>query len=1315
MLNFVMILTFNSMKSQFTLTVILLSLLTGISSYAQVPDRFKKLNTAIDNQGYWRKAAELGLTRLNPMNSAPPAVYTGSGIRAVSVITEDSPDVVIITGNTAQSENSVFVNPQDANNPLNSNNSSTQPGGGMTFYGSDYLYSFDEGLTWQGSVQGAGGTNQGDPTTAIGLNGRYYIGYINNGMGQGVSYSDNQGATWTPVTVSSGGGNTLDKNHMWIDNSPTSPYEGTLYDAWTPFGGPNDSEIELSRSTNDGQSWSTPVKISAGANAGYLCQGVNINTGPNGEVYAVFCIYDNWPSDEDAIGMARSFDGGQTWESFRIITNIRGIRSTGTGKNMRVNAFPVMTCDISSGPNRGNIYVTWTNVGVPGVNTGYDVDVYMIRSEDNGDTWSEPVRVNQDPQGAGKKHYFGWITCDPATGTLSMIFYDDRNVSSSQVEVFCANSIDAGDTWEDFKVSDVAFSPSPLPGYASQYFGDYLGISARNGKVYPVWTDNRSGTALAYTSPYVTSTMMPPTALNAQLNDETGQVNLTWTHEAGPTFDHYNIYRGFSLIGTTVLPIYSDMLPGYGSYRYQVTAVYIIEGESAPAIADVQWGDAQAETDPASIEVFVLPESTSSFIMDLANTGELPLEYTSTFSLPGNAREAGLAYCTGIGGCGGEGIAGVVYGDVSNFSECNSYSDYSDLSHMVSLGDSFDITVQNITNMYSEDVCGIWVDWNGNESFLDDGAITVSGSPGPGPYTATITVPDNAANGEVRMRIRIRRGGTLSPCGSAPNGEVEDYSLNVLGWVTANPREGEIDAGETQPVTFDFNSAGLALGTYLAHFTIISNDPDNGELVVPVTMHVDNAAVTITSDKDSLCLGSSTTLHANITGGSGNFTYSWTSDPAGFVSDDPDPVIEPTVTTTYFVEATDGNIILSDQITITVLAIPDLNLGNDLFACVNDEVVLDAGAGFQQYFWSTGETAQSITVTDPGSYWVTVLNENECAATDTVNVIFNPLPEISLGPDQQFCQGTTVMLSAGTGFQSYLWNTGASSYYINAGEPGEYWVEVTDDNGCRNRDTITLAVLPLPEVDLGEDRIFCEGTTVLLTPGSGYEGYLWSNGATSASIDAGLPGDYWVEITDETGCKNTDTVTLIMDPLPLAPQITSGPQSVDLYVILVSDYTLAESAYADSYEWNISPAAAGSVDGNGTTARVTWNTGFTGTADITAKGVNDCGNGNDSQVYSVSVYSSQGIGESGAISSVKLFPNPNEGNFVLEMNSKEEQELIFSVASAGGNKVLETGEKLGKGVIKKSFNLSAQPAGTYYITISDKENKILGRLQVVIK
>ena len=68
-----------------------------------------------------------------------------------------------------------------------------------------------------------------------------------------------------------------DKNHMWIDNSPTNSYEGNLYVAWTDFGGTDDAEIKINRSTNDGLNWSTPLNISSAINAGSHNQGVNIS------------------------------------------------------------------------------------------------------------------------------------------------------------------------------------------------------------------------------------------------------------------------------------------------------------------------------------------------------------------------------------------------------------------------------------------------------------------------------------------------------------------------------------------------------------------------------------------------------------------------------------------------------------------------------------------------------------------------------------------------------------------------------------------------------------------------------------------------------------------------------------------------------------------------------------------------------------------------------------------------------------------------------------------------------------------------------
>ena len=456
----------------------------------------------VDNMHYWMEKAEQGLVPYNPNVQIPPAIFRGSQIKAQGIRSLTSPDIPVTNlTNVTESENSVFIDPNNADFILNSNNSTSWTGTSYgTLYGASYFQSSNAGIGWVGSPNGAGGSNSGDPTTAISLTGRQYINFIDASSGQGIAYSDN-GTTWSTSTIATNPGSLADKNHMWIDNSNSSSYKGNLYTAWTDFGGTYNYQVLLSRSTNNGVTWSAKMPIS-GSIASFN-HGVNLQTGPAGQVYAIWATYPSSGLTEDGIGFNKSLNGGVTFgTATKIISNIMGIRGTGVLKNMRVNSFPVMAVDISGGPNNGNIYVVWTNIGVPGTNTGTNKSIYMIRSTDGGTSWSTPIRINKGPFADGKEAYAPWICCDPVTGALSVVFYDDRNVSSTQCETFAAYSYNAGNTWTDFVVSDVAFTPVAIPGLASGYMGDYLGITSRNSKVYPCWTDNRGGIYMTYVSPF---------------------------------------------------------------------------------------------------------------------------------------------------------------------------------------------------------------------------------------------------------------------------------------------------------------------------------------------------------------------------------------------------------------------------------------------------------------------------------------------------------------------------------------------------------------------------------------------------------------------------------------------------------------------------------------------------------------------------------------------------------------------------------------------------------------------------------------------
>ncbi|HEY2956287.1 MAG TPA: PKD domain-containing protein [Candidatus Eisenbacteria bacterium] len=456
------------------------------------------------------------LTIAKPAAVVPPVVRPGrilarsSLIRLSPASLADSPDIPVTTaGNRTQSENSVFVSPLNSSLLLNSDNSSDWPV--TQIFGASYWVSTNGGLTWTGSTAGVGGANWGDPSTAINRSGRFFVAYVAPDFGQALSWSDDGGATWTTGTVALGFG-ILDKGHLWVDDGAASPYAGNLYDAWTNFqGGPPDLQIEIMRSTDAGLTWTDRQILSAQVAAGSHNQGVNIQTGPNGEVYVVWAIYDCWPCDEGAVGFAKSSDGGHTFTpGRRILGGIQGLRNTALGgeKTMRTNSFPSMTVDQQT----GEIFLVWTNLGVPGVNGG-DPDIYLITSSDGGETWSAPLRVNQDPIGNGRDNYFPWIVCDPVTGLLACVFYDSRNFAANDmVETFVATSTDHGLTWQDFRVSDVAWAGDGIVGFDDNYAGDYIGIAARDNRVYPMWSDDRSGRPLTYASPFVVPDTRPPVA-----------------------------------------------------------------------------------------------------------------------------------------------------------------------------------------------------------------------------------------------------------------------------------------------------------------------------------------------------------------------------------------------------------------------------------------------------------------------------------------------------------------------------------------------------------------------------------------------------------------------------------------------------------------------------------------------------------------------------------------------------------------------------------------------------------------------------------
>ncbi len=394
-----------------------------------------------------------------------------------------------------------------------------------------YVYrSTNSGQTWtQANLSSQYGV-WGDPAIIFDVNGNAYYAHLSNPSSPGywidrivVQKSTDKGATWdqgygvgfNPPTKNQ------DKEWLIVDHT-NSQFRNNIYMSWTEFdnyGSSNSldsSRIVFSRSTNSGVSWSAPVKVSDRSgnciDSDNTVEGAVPAVGPNGEVYTCWA---------GPLGLMfdRSLDGGVSWGNDIFVSDLPGGWDITIPGIQRCNGFPVTVCDISNSPNRGTIYINWSDQR-NGIN---NTDIFLAKSTNGGLSWSAPIKVNQDT--SNHHQFFNWMTIDPATGIIYIVYYDRRNYLDSQTDVYLARSDDGGNTFTETRISNLPFSP-----VMSVFFGDYINIASFNGKIFPIWT-RMEGTSLSiWTAPIIDADLIVPVEL-VSFNGSffNNYVQLNWT------------------------------------------------------------------------------------------------------------------------------------------------------------------------------------------------------------------------------------------------------------------------------------------------------------------------------------------------------------------------------------------------------------------------------------------------------------------------------------------------------------------------------------------------------------------------------------------------------------------------------------------------------------------------------------------------------------------------------------------------------------------------------------------------------------------
>ncbi|PID93966.1 MAG: hypothetical protein CSA95_05750 [Bacteroidetes bacterium] len=346
-------------------------------------------------------------------------------------------------------------------------------------------------------------------------------------------------------------------------------------------------------------------------------------------------------------------------------------------------------------------------------------------------------------------------------------------------------------------------------------------------------------------------------------------------------------------------------------------------------------------------------------------------------------------------------------------------------------------------------------------------------------------------------------------------------------------------------------------------------------------------------------------------------------------------------------------------------------------------------------------------------------------------IYFPPTAALSAnaGEDAEICETSTHTTNGfASNYSSVLWTTDGDGTFedetslVTVYTPGDEdisngLVEITLTAYAGSEqvsDKITLTINPSVETTSGEGVVCESGTTIDWFYATNYQEVEWSTTGDGTFNDVTLinpvytPGpqdlaneevDFDITLVALNGCENvTESLTSAVEAIPEAPTQPAGPDEVDTFYQSTSEYTT--SGEANTYDWMLTPMAAGTFNSDEHTVTITWNTEFEGNAELKVKGINECGIGEYSEALSIHVYNTVNVDQYER--EIVLSPNPCTDHVTLNYQAGKGETLHITLTSTEGSILYE--ETLQeRGMISHQINTQMFTPGVYYLTLTSGE------------
>ncbi len=418
-----------------------------------------------------------------------------------------------------------------------------------------------------------------------------------------------------------------------------------------------------------------------------------------------------------------------------------------------------------------------------------------------------------------------------------------------------------------------------------------------------------------------------------------------------------------------------------------------------------------------------------------------------------------------------------------------------------------------------------WAGPNGYQFNGPNATVNVAGT-----YTLTVTNPANGCTGSATAGVSENKTppiAAISPTGAQitcaqPSAVLQGSGGGSYSWAGPN---GFTFIGQTPAVT--------AAGVY----TLTVSNPLNGcTASATATVSADQAPPGINAAGGQL---SCQTMAVILLGGSNTpgAGLSWTG-PGGFVFNGPNPAVNLPGAYTLTVTHPLNGCTATQEVTVTPPPTLTPAVSGPAKLCPGGSLTLTAGSGYAAYLWSNGADTPAITVSQVGTYTVTVTDAGQCTGAKTVVITLAEPPAPVIAGPSTLCSGSSITLDAGGGYAQYDWSNGQKTQTIAVDMAGTYSVTVTDVNGCSGTATTVVGLVAAPNPGAGSNSPLCAGEQLKLFTGSGAGWkYAWSGPAGFASTvqnpvrnatTSAMSGQYLVAVTDGNNCTGTATVVVLV-------------------------------------------------------------------------------------------------------------------------------------------------------------------------------------------